>query len=150
MEYIGIDLGSRESQLCIRNEAGEIVKEVRCRTAHIEGLLARRLPARVIFETCTEAFRIAGKVQQQGHDVRVVAATLVSLLTTNYCSRADVSMNAVPSSSRRASRVRLASDGMGFGRRRRRPSRIAICRKDFAHRPLVATRDGSKANGQNQ
>jgi transposase len=80
MEHIGIDLGSRESQMCIRSEAGEIVKEVRCRTAHIEGLLASRAPARVIVETCTEAFRIAGKVQRQGHDVRVVAATLVRSL----------------------------------------------------------------------
>jgi transposase len=33
-----------------------------------------------VIETCTEAFRIAGKVQQLGHDVRVVAATLVRSL----------------------------------------------------------------------
>ena len=30
-----------------------------------------------MLETCTEAFRIAGRALQQGHDVRVVAATLV-------------------------------------------------------------------------
>jgi hypothetical protein len=32
MEHIGIDLGSRESQVCIRNGAGDIVEELRCRT----------------------------------------------------------------------------------------------------------------------
>ena len=63
MEHIGIDLGSRESQVCIRNEAGEIVEEMRCRTRQLERLLASRLPGRVVVETCTEAFRIAGKAR---------------------------------------------------------------------------------------
>jgi len=40
MEHIGIDLGSRDSQVCTRNGAGQIVEEVRCRTAHLERLLA--------------------------------------------------------------------------------------------------------------
>ena len=34
----------------------------------------------LVLETCTEAFRIAGRARQQGHDVRVVAATLVRSL----------------------------------------------------------------------
>ena len=80
MEHIGIDLGSRESQVCIRNAAGEIVEEMRCRTDRLVPLLARRARGRVVVETCTEAFRIAAKMQQQGHDVRVVAATLVRAL----------------------------------------------------------------------
>jgi transposase len=80
MEHIGIDLGSRDSQVCIRNGAGEIVEEMRCRTDRLVPLLARRAPARVVVETCTEAFRIAGHAQQHGHDVRVVAATLVRAL----------------------------------------------------------------------
>ena len=43
--------------------------------------LARRAPARVIVETCTEAFRMAGAARSSmGHDVRVVAATLVRAL----------------------------------------------------------------------
>src|SRR5437016_10069947 len=80
MEHIGIDLGSRDSQVCIRNGAGEIVEEMRCQTDRLVALLARRAPARVVVETCTEAFRIAGRAQQRGHDVRVVAATLVRAL----------------------------------------------------------------------
>ena len=80
MEHIGIDLGSRESQVCIRNGAGEIVEELRCRTDRLVRLLARRARARVVVGTCTEAFRMAAKVQQHGHDVRVIAATLVRAL----------------------------------------------------------------------
>ena len=80
MEHIGIDLGSRDSQVCIRNGAGEIIEEMRCRTDRLVPFLARRAPARVVVETCTEAFRIAGRAQQHGHDVRVVAATLVRSL----------------------------------------------------------------------
>ena len=33
MEHIGIDLGSRESQVCVRNDIGEDVEEKRSRTS---------------------------------------------------------------------------------------------------------------------
>ena len=80
MEHIGIDLGSRESQVCVRNGVGELVEEKRCRTDQLGRYLGKRAPGRVVLETCTEAFRIAGRARQQGHDVRVVAATLVRSL----------------------------------------------------------------------
>jgi hypothetical protein len=53
MEHIGIDLGSCESQVCIRNGAGDIVEELRCRTDRLVPWLARRARARVVVETCT-------------------------------------------------------------------------------------------------
>ena len=80
MDHIGIDLGSRESQVCVRNDAGDIVEEARRSTRKLAPWLATRSPARVIMETCTEAFRLAGLARQHGHDVRVVAATLVRSL----------------------------------------------------------------------
>lgn len=80
MDHIGIDLGSRESQVCVRTATGEIVEEARCRTTELGPWLAERAAARVIVETCTEAFRVAGIARQHGHDVRVVAATLVHSL----------------------------------------------------------------------
>lgn len=80
MDHIGIDLGSRESQVCVRTAAGEMVEERRCRTTELGPWLMARVPARIILETCTEAFRLAGIAQRHGHDVRVVAATLVRSL----------------------------------------------------------------------
>src|SRR5262249_17207311 len=76
----GIDLGSRDSQVCIRNERGDILQEQRCRTGELEQLLTNRPPARVILETCTEAFRVAGIARRHHHEVRIVAATLVRSL----------------------------------------------------------------------
>ena len=80
MDHIGIDLGSRESQVCVRNSAGEIVQELRHSTTELGRWLTDHAPARVVVETCTEAFRLAGIARQHGHDVRVVAATLVRSL----------------------------------------------------------------------
>jgi transposase len=80
MNHIGIDLGSRESQVCVRNSAGDILEEARRPTRNLGPWLATQAPARVIVETCTEAFRVAAIARQHGHDVRVVAATLVRSL----------------------------------------------------------------------
>lgn len=80
MEHIGIDLGSKESQVCVRTADGTIVGEWRWRTDRLGTFLQGRAAARVILETCTEAFRIAAVAPGAGHDVRVVAATLVRSL----------------------------------------------------------------------
>ena len=56
------------------------LEEAHRTTTGIGRWLADRPPARVVIETCTEAFRLAGIAQQHGHDVRVVAATLVRSL----------------------------------------------------------------------
>jgi hypothetical protein len=80
MDHIGIDLGGRESQVCVRNGEGVILEEARRATRALGPWLATRSPARVIVETCTEAFRLAAIARQHGHEVRVVAATLVRTL----------------------------------------------------------------------
>jgi len=80
MDHIAIDLGSKESQLCVRNDAGEIIEDGRCRTTAIGAFLERRAKSRVVVETCTEAFRIADTAKRHGHEVRVVPATLVRSL----------------------------------------------------------------------
>src|SRR5450759_635100 len=80
MDHIGIDLGGRDSQVCVRNSAGAITEEARRPTIELGRWLANRAPARVVLETCTEAFRLAAIAQRHGHDVRVVAATLVRAL----------------------------------------------------------------------
>ncbi len=80
MEHIAIDLGGKESQICVRSSAGEIVEEKRIRTDRIEPYLGNRLPSRVIIETSAESFWVADGARAHGHDVRVVPATLARTL----------------------------------------------------------------------
>ena len=58
MEHIGIDLGSKDRQVCVRSAEGEIVGEWRLRTDKLVTFLQGRPAGRVILVTCTEAFRI--------------------------------------------------------------------------------------------
>jgi transposase len=80
MEHLAIDLGGRESQICVRRGDGEIVEERRCRTTALAAYLTGRPHSRVVLETCSEAFCIADAAVQAGHEVRVVPATLVRSL----------------------------------------------------------------------
>ena len=78
MEHLAIDLGGRESQICVRSSGGQIVEERRCRTAALAEYLARRPKCRVVMETCSEAFGVADAALTVGHEVRVVPATLAA------------------------------------------------------------------------
>jgi transposase len=80
MEHIAIDLGGRESQVCIRGVDGTIVREGKHPTARLEEVFKGREKSRVILETSAEAFRVADAARRAGHEVRVVPATLVRLL----------------------------------------------------------------------
>ena len=78
---ISVSTWVAETAKCVsRNSAGEIIEEARRATIGLGPRLAGRNPARVVFETSTGAFRLASMAQQHGHDVRVVAATLVRSL----------------------------------------------------------------------
>lgn len=81
MERIAIDLGGRESQICIRNEIGEIVEERRYRTSDLARYLAKRAPgARVLLESSSEAFAVAQWASECGHSPQVVPSSLVRAL----------------------------------------------------------------------
>jgi transposase len=81
VEHIAIDLGGRESQICVRNDRGEILEERRHPTARLSRFLAKRPPGgRVLLETSSEAFAIADVARQCGHVVRVVPSSLVRAL----------------------------------------------------------------------
>jgi transposase len=73
-------LGKVESQICARNQQGEIIDERRERTEELGRYLGKRAPGRVILETCAEAFSVADEAAAQGHDVRVVKSKLASKL----------------------------------------------------------------------
>lgn len=80
MEHVAIDLGGRESQICVRSADGAIVHETRCQTRDLPKFLKTREPSRVVVETCAESFMVADAALALGHEVRVVPATLVPAL----------------------------------------------------------------------
>jgi transposase len=80
VEHLAIDLGGRESQICVRGSDGQILDERRWRTADLGGYLAKRPRSRIVVETCSEAFAVADAALTMGHEVRVVPATLVRSL----------------------------------------------------------------------
>ncbi len=79
MEHFAIDLGGRESQVCVRTGDGTIVQEQRVRNVELAALL-NRPKCRVVLETCAEAFAVADLAASKGHEVRVVPASLVRSL----------------------------------------------------------------------
>jgi hypothetical protein len=80
VNHVAIDLGSRESQICVRGPDGVILEEKRYPTRKLTEYVATLGPSRVILETSSEAFRVADAAKAAGHEVRVVPATMVKLL----------------------------------------------------------------------
>jgi transposase len=80
MQHVAIDLGSTESQLCARDSKGDIIEQRRVKTKQLGRHLKRLGPSRVIVETSAEAFHVADLALEQGHEVRVVPATLARSL----------------------------------------------------------------------
>lgn len=80
MEHCAIDLGGRKSQVCVRSADGQILSEFVVSTSSLAETL-RELPhCRVVLETAAETFRVADAALACGHEVRVVASTLVRAL----------------------------------------------------------------------
>jgi len=80
MDHVAIDLGGRESQICIRRSDGTIVVEERRATRSLGKYLAGLEKSRVVMETCAEAFGVADAARKAGHEAVVVPATLVRAL----------------------------------------------------------------------
>ena len=80
MDHIAIDLGSRESQVCVRASDGRILEEQRVGTRSLGKYLAARPKSRVVMETCAEAFLVADAAEAAGHEAIVVPASLAPSL----------------------------------------------------------------------
>jgi transposase len=80
MQYIAIDLGGKESQICVRDAKEKFLEERKYLTKRLGAYLAKQPPSRVIVETSSEAFAVADLARAAGHDVRVVPATLAPSL----------------------------------------------------------------------
>jgi transposase len=77
VEHVAIDLGGKESQICARSADGEILEERSCPTAELGQYLRKRPKSKVVVETCAEAFAVADKAKELGHEVCVVPSVLV-------------------------------------------------------------------------
>jgi len=73
VEFIGIDVHKRESQVCIVAAGGEVVLEQRIRTeqGRFAELLGSRPQARILMEASTESEWVARSLEQLGHEVVV-------------------------------------------------------------------------------
>jgi transposase len=80
VNHVAIDLGSKQSQVCVRDADGTVLYEKKHRTETLETLMHRLEPCRVIVETSSGAFRVANAARAAGHEVRVVPATLAKQL----------------------------------------------------------------------
>lgn len=80
MQHIAIDLGGKESQICVRDGTEHILEERKHATRTLGTYLSKQPPSRVIVETSAEAFAVADLAKQHGHEVRVVPATLARTL----------------------------------------------------------------------
>ena len=80
MEHVAIDLGGRESQICVMSAEGELVLEDRRPTTSLKKWLGKRPPSRVVVESCAEAFGVAEAARALGHEAVVVPASLVRSL----------------------------------------------------------------------
>jgi transposase len=80
MQHVAIDLGGRESQICVRGSDGQVVEERKVLTRQLGTFLRRQPASRVVLETCAEAFGVADLATSCQHEVRVVPATLVRSL----------------------------------------------------------------------
>jgi transposase len=80
MHHVGIDLGGRESQICVRLENTEIIEELRVPTKVLHSNFGEWPKSCVVMETCSEAFALADRAKEAGHVVKVVPATLVRAL----------------------------------------------------------------------
>jgi transposase len=81
VNHLAIDLGSRESQICVRDGEGKILEEERRATTGLGKYLAgRKEKCRVVVESCAEAFAVADLARQAGHEVVVVPASLARTL----------------------------------------------------------------------
>lgn len=72
MDYVGIDVHKRESQICILTEEGELIeRRIRTERTRFAALLGDRPRARILIEASTESEWVARCLEALGHEVVV-------------------------------------------------------------------------------
>lgn len=81
MEHIAIDLGTRQSQICMRSAKGRVLQETKIKTKDLHKFFEqvdRR--CKVVMETCAQSHKVAQWAQALGHEAIVIPGTLVKTL----------------------------------------------------------------------
>ena len=76
MNHVAVDLGSRQSQLCVRSAEGQIQQEAKLANADLRAALAALPKSRVVLETSSEAFAVADLALAARHEVNIVPSGL--------------------------------------------------------------------------
>ena len=72
MEYVGIDLHKKESQICLLMETGEVIeRRIRTESQRFADVLGGRPRARILVEASTESEWVARCLEALGHEVVV-------------------------------------------------------------------------------
>jgi transposase len=83
MDYVGIDVYKKESQICIVAEGGELIEcRVRTEPGRLVDLFARRPPARILIEASTDSEWVARCLEGVGHEVVVADPNFAPMYAT--------------------------------------------------------------------
>ncbi len=93
---IGVDLGDKWSHLCVLDEAGEIVSELRIHTtdAGFRGWFSKQPRGRVALEASTHSHWVARLLEELEYEVIVANPRQIPLITRNdrKCDRTDAEL----------------------------------------------------------
>jgi transposase len=83
MDHIGIDVHTRESQICILAEGGELIEQrIRTEPERFAAVLGQRPRARILIEASTDSEWVARCLEGLGHEVIVADPNFASMYAT--------------------------------------------------------------------
>jgi transposase len=83
MEYVGIDLHKKESQICLLTEMGDVIeRRIRTEPGRFAEVLGGRPRARILVEASTESEWVARCLEALGHEVVVADPNFAPMYAT--------------------------------------------------------------------
>jgi len=83
VEYIGMDVHKRESQVCILGDGGEVIeRRIRTERGRFAAVLGARSRARIVVEASTESEWVAQCLEELGHEVIVADPNYAPMYAT--------------------------------------------------------------------
>jgi hypothetical protein len=136
MDYVGIDLHKKESQICLLTETGEVMeRRIRTEPQRFAEVLGGRPRARILVEASTESEWVARCLEALGHEVVVADPNLAPMYATRT-RKVKTDSAGRPSSARGLSARRVSPRAPAVRRAAAcaRPPGRARCRGPGTHR----------------